>query len=502
MTNHKKHRKPLFVALLALIILSLIPLSADAATKKKKKGGGENHKYAALVMDADTGMILYQSNPDKILYPASLTKVMTLLLTFDALESGRLSVNDRIRVSSYAASMSPSKLGLKPGSTIRVEDAIYALVTKSANDISVALAEAIGGSESRFAQMMTQRAASIGMSKSRFYNASGLPNTRQVTTARDMALMARYIIVTYPKYYRYFSKRNFTYAGVNHHNHNRLMQTYPGMDGMKTGYINASGFNLVASAKRGNQRLIGVVFGGKTAVSRNNHMAKLLDDGFGMMEGIRVAKNQSRNLGAGNPGLQVVPMQTTPQPHVTASLQPAIATAAPEAVTRVAAMAPAAGPIIYPPPLPPQKRMAGVQDAVVTPSQGTNMTSLQASSITAADRLPSPAQATVLGTLPAGGLQQQVSLTQNNAVSAPIEQKTWSIQIGAYQSRVVTDQALYQAVKKLPAHLSNAQSLIVPLRTSDAQWVFRARLSGFNREQAAEACRYFTNCITISPQAN
>ena len=248
-----------------------------------------NPKYASIVIDANTGLLLSQSNADKSLHPASLTKLMTLLIAFDALKSGRLHLRDRIRISRRAAGMVPSKLDLPAGSTIRVEDAIHALVTKSANDIALALAEHLGKTESNFAKIMTARGREIGMTRTTFRNASGLHNPGQVSTARDMARLARTLINEYNDYYHYFSKKAFTYRGKTYRNHNRLIGRYNGMDGMKTGYIQASGFNLVASAVRNNERLISVVFGGRTAGSRNAHTVKLLDRGFARMNALRVA---------------------------------------------------------------------------------------------------------------------------------------------------------------------------------------------------------------------
>ncbi|MCB1556154.1 MAG: D-alanyl-D-alanine carboxypeptidase, partial [Alphaproteobacteria bacterium] len=260
------------LGLFFLVFLSTVPAGAGHAAP--------NPRYASIVMDADTGMILSERYADKQVHPASLAKMMTLVLTFDAIAQGRLALNDRIVISRHAASMVPSKLDLAPGETIRVEDAIYALVTKSANDVAVALAEAIGGTETRFARQMTARAWAIGMNNTRFRNASGLHDRYQVTTARDMAKLARYILNEYPDYYPYFGTRHFSYQGKDYENHNRLLGRYTGMDGSKTGYIQASGFNLVASARRDGHRIVGVVFGGRTAKSRNAHMVALLDNGF------------------------------------------------------------------------------------------------------------------------------------------------------------------------------------------------------------------------------
>jgi len=240
--------------------------------------------YADLVIDAESGEILHGSDPDRLRHPASLTKMMTLYLTFQALESGQVGLNQYLPVSVNASEQSPSKLGLRPGQRIRLEDAVLGLVTESANDAAVVLAEWLGGSEEGFATMMTRQAHALGMSRTHFNNPSGLPNDGQVTTARDMAVLGHALIYHFPQYYPYFSTNSFTYAGINHHNHNHLMDRYDGMDGIKTGYIRASGFNLVASAKRGNTRLIGVVFGGHSTLERDNRMAHLLDQAFERVE--------------------------------------------------------------------------------------------------------------------------------------------------------------------------------------------------------------------------
>ncbi|QQR69502.1 MAG: D-alanyl-D-alanine carboxypeptidase [Alphaproteobacteria bacterium] len=250
--------------------------------------------YADIVVDAATGRVLREMNATDLRHPASLTKMMTLYMTFKALDDGRLRLDQRITASAHSASQPPSKLGLRPGQGIMVEDAILGLVTESANDVAATLGEAMGGSESAFAQRMTQQAAALGMTRTRFYNASGLPDPRQVTCARDMAILARALMMHFPRYYPYFSYSRFNWNGRSFHNHNRLMNSYEGMDGLKTGYIRASGFNLVASAVRGQTRLIAVVLGGKSTQSRNAQVAALLDRGFaGDFSQSRVASIQA-----------------------------------------------------------------------------------------------------------------------------------------------------------------------------------------------------------------
>ena len=239
-------------------------------------GGGYTPPFSAYAVDGNSGRALYGRDENALRHPASLTKVMTLYLLFEQLEKGHLSLDSRIEVSSHAASMAPTKLGLRPGSTIRIEDAIKSIVTKSANDMAVAVAERIGGDEPTFAAMMTRKAHSLGMSRSNFVNASGLPAEMQLTTAHDLVTLGRAIHDHYPHYYKFFSTPSFTYAGHYMANHNHLMAQVEGMDGIKTGYTNLSGFNLLSSVSRDGHYLVSVVLGGKTHQSRDRIMADLI----------------------------------------------------------------------------------------------------------------------------------------------------------------------------------------------------------------------------------
>ena len=264
-------------ALLLGIVALMLSVPGQAVARESR--------YASIVIDADNGKVLYAVNPDRRSYPASLTKVMTLYLLFDALEHGKLRMNSRLAVSAHAARQAPSKLNLKPGESIEVEDAVLALVTKSANDVAVVVAEALGGSEDDFAELMTRKARQLGMSATTYRNASGLPNPGQVSSPRDQAALARALVRDHAHYYHYFSTRQFKWRGQPISTHNRLMLRYQGADGIKTGYINASGFNLIASAKRDGKRIVGVVFGGDTAGWRDNNMAQILDKGFARLHG-------------------------------------------------------------------------------------------------------------------------------------------------------------------------------------------------------------------------
>lgn len=437
--------------MLAVIILSFVSTNyAYAAT---------NQKYASFVMDADTGMILHQRHADKILHPASLVKMMTLMMTFDAIENGQLRLRDRVVISRHAASMVPSKLNLPPGSTIRVEDAIYALVTKSANDVAVALGEKIKGTESRFAAYMTSKARAIGMSNTRFTNASGLHDPNQVTTARDMAKMSQHMIRHYPQYYHYFSTRKFTYRGQTYRNHNRLMETYTGMDGLKTGYINASGFNLAASAVRNNRRIIGVVFGGRSSSTRNSHMKKLLDEGFAKMGNMLVAS-------ADVP----VPEKKPMEPALLASanaITPSSGTATDDIENE-------------------NPKWAGMNPMM----EGKAFSSM----IGEGDIDPAVSKRLETGLLAISSIR---GLNTTNAIKG---HKPWAIQVGAFSSRLKTENALRTASSQLPETLADGVPIILPLKTANG-WLFRARMSGYNKEEALEACRLIKDCLPVSPRA-
>jgi len=237
-------------------------------------------KYASFIINENTKRIYHNANADTRNYPASLTKIMTLYLVFDALKSKKISMNSKFKVSKRATRQPPSKLNLSAGSNITVKNAILALVTKSANDVATVIAENLGKSERNFARLMTRKAKKLGMTRTTFRNASGLPNRGQLSTARDMATLGIAIRKNHPKFFKLFKTKSFIYKGIKYTNHNNLLGSYSGTDGIKTGYTNASGFNLVASVERNGQRIIGVVFGGKKARSRDKHMVTLLNKYF------------------------------------------------------------------------------------------------------------------------------------------------------------------------------------------------------------------------------
>ncbi|MGH6840428.1 MAG: D-alanyl-D-alanine carboxypeptidase family protein, partial [Methylocella sp.] len=286
----------------ALVVASVIALPAEARHWRPHRGAwlqtrvevrrhhkesiryrhapenGGTSNIAAIVVDGNSGRTLYARSENELRFPASITKVMTLYLLFEQIEQGRLRLDSDIRVSAYAAAQKPTKLGLHPGETISVDDAIKAVVTRSANDIAVAIAETIGGDEESFARLMTLKAHALGMSSTHFANASGLPNGAQLTTARDLAILGRAIEERFPRYYRFFSTRAFSYRGATILNHNHLLDRVEGMDGIKTGYTRASGFNLLTSVKRDGHYIVAVVLGGPSARTRDKIMADLIED--------------------------------------------------------------------------------------------------------------------------------------------------------------------------------------------------------------------------------
>ena len=274
--------------------------------------------YEAIVLDADTGQVLRELNPDQVTYPASLTKMMTLYLTFEALNQGRLRLDQYLQVSYEAAAHKPSKLGLSAGQPVLVRDLILGVVTRSANDAAAVLAEGLGGgSETNFAAQMTRKARQLGMSRTQYRNASGLPDPEQLTTARDIARLSLALFHDFPREYRYFSVREFAYQGETIHSHDHLLEWYDGADGIKTGYTVASGFNLATSAVHSGRRLVGVIMGGESAHQRDVEMARLLDLGFADLgQGPMVAQRQAPAaavvVAAAQPAPQSPPAQPRP----------------------------------------------------------------------------------------------------------------------------------------------------------------------------------------------
>jgi D-alanyl-D-alanine carboxypeptidase len=313
-------------------------------------------QFSSIIVDGNSGAVLASNSPDGLRHPASLTKIMTLYLLFERLEAGKMKVDTEMDVSEHASEQAPTKLGLRPGQTIKVEDAIKGLVTRSANDAAVVIAEAIGGDEDDFAKMMTRKARALGMTKTVYRNASGLPNDEQVTTARDQATLGRAIQDRFPRYYRYFSTSVFNYRGQSIRNHNHLLGSVEGVDGIKTGYTRASGFNLVSSMRRGNRHLVGVVLGGRSGGSRDAIMRNLLAENLEKAATTRTAAAiTEKNVADGNSEVAEAEVASRPSEAMpvsnAATSEPAMAAMAP--VSRPAAKASlmaAAAAAVPPPP--------------------------------------------------------------------------------------------------------------------------------------------------------
>ncbi|HTJ65537.1 MAG TPA: serine hydrolase [Alphaproteobacteria bacterium] len=461
---------------------------------------------ASIVVDANSDKVISQMNPDRLLHPASMSKLMTLYLTFEALESGRLSLQRNLSVSEHAQSMSPTKLNLVAGQSIRVEDAILSLVTLSANDSAVVLAEGLGGSEDRFGQLMTRKAHQLGMVNTNFRNSNGLPDPAQISTARDMAILCRALIKRFPQYYHYFSVREFTYNGIPHANHNHLMSRYEGMDGLKTGLTNASGFNLAASAVRGGRRLIGVVFGGISAVQRDDYMAGLLDDGFQKAGGIAMTT-------AAPPP---VPVHKPADLSASGSSQPPAATAMATAKP-IAQVDPGAGPTNaagiansvdttpIPQPTATTRTASGVRIGAKRPTTIGALAAIsgQGDAEDGADIAPPPRSKRVHKTPPqklAMATPTKPTAAARSSKSAKAEPAGWSIQVGAYATRQATEQAIKQAIKRAPDALKHATPVVTPLQQKHGT-LYRARLAGLEAGEAKKACKAIAHCITVAPGA-
>lgn len=448
-------------AVLALLVMAGVFLGSY----KGPDPAHANPRYAALVVDARNGEVLFSRHADAYRFPASLTKVMTLYILFEELEAGRLELDTRMRVSAHAQAQPPSELGLRNGQTITVRDAMMSLVTKSANDSAAVLAEHIGGTEWEFAQRMTRTARAIGMSRTTFRNASGLPNREQRTTASDMVLLGRAIYERFPQRYQIFSSTSFRYNGRTYRNHNRLLGTVRGVDGIKTGFIRASGFNLLSSVNDRGRHIVAVVMGGRTGASRNAHMRDL------------IARHLPR--ASTGPRTRMVVARTRfhpPSPVAHPAALPSVAFAAANAM-----MPTTERPQLLPPPL------AAVQTAALTPAATAGMVG------THTPPAPAPAPlspATTTASAPAG---MQLGSVPTSG---------WTIQIGAMPSQQAAVDILARA-RSTVGSLSNRLPYTQTVQANGST-LWRARFGGFNdREVAQAACSALEAsriaCLAVRP---
>ena len=535
----------------AIAVLSLSATESDARSKRKffKRSAAATStadaRYADIVVDANSGDVLYSTNPDSIRHPASLTKIMTLYLLFEQLEAGSVKLDSQMEVSAHAASQAPTKLGVRPGQTLMVEDAIKALVTKSANDASVVIAEHIAGSEAEFARQMTRKARALRMSRTVYKNANGLPDDAQVTTARDQALLGLAIQERFPRYYRYFATKSFVYRGVRMSNHNRLLGSVPGVHGIKTGYIRASGFNLVSAVDRGDRRIVAVVLGGTSAGARDAKMRSLIDQKITLASVKRTAPkivevaDTSPPLPQGSPFPKPLPAQAraemptrvasagpiTAQPVALnpAEASPAEANLARPApgstepikphlvktysvrsgvTTTVAAMS-----MLSPEPIAvrsargyetaaPQSDTRSDSDGRLAPPPGARPGVLGV--LSSKDMAQLPAQRTVTASVTPMAPAAPATSTAARETARPLTNATaadskprisgWIIQVGAFEDRDEAREKLAAAQGKAGNLLRGAAPYTEIFRKGEQRF-FRARFAGLKEDAAEQACK-------------
>ena len=445
-----------------------------------------NPRFAAIVVDAKSGKVVFERNADETRFPASLTKMMTLYLLFEDVKAGRITLDTKLPVSAHAARQPPSNVGLKAGQSIRAEDAIKVLVTKSANDVAAVVGEALSGSVSAFAKRMTGKARQLGMTRTTFRNASGLPDPKQVTTARDMATLGLRIQRDFPEMYKAFSLRSYTYSGRSYRNHNGLLGKVGGMDGIKTGYIRASGFNLCASVERDNKRIVAVVMGGRTAASRNHYMAGLIED---MFRTAKLTRSGAIATNAGSPpGLAAAEIKVAGLPPPLPRNKPL--TGEPEAAAVVMALAEEGS------------DDAGEAAVVAAAADATLVATIASIS---EDILPAEAAGSDLPQITAakaGVVVASASPAAGTGRETVLMKSGWTIQIGAFPSQEGAHSRLAAARESGIDLLSNKPGFTMAAQNGKAM-IYRARFSGFTERHAREACKVLSqkglDCLPLAP---
>jgi D-alanyl-D-alanine carboxypeptidase len=511
------------LAVLAATALYVSPFSPVEAQSS------DNARYAAIVVDAQTGEVLFARRADSARYPASVTKMMTLYLTFEALEAGRVKLDDIVTVSPLAASQPPSKLGLASGQTIRFDDAMRATTVRSCNDMAMVLAEHVGGSQARFAAMATLKARQLGMTQTNYVNPNGLPDSRQVTSARDLAILARAIMRDYPQYYSYFGLHDWAFQGREYRNTNGLLLGGNGYDGIKTGFTNASGYNLAASAVRDHRRIIVIVMGGRSSATRNAHVAELMNTGFEVEtrraqgETIQIAQTFFEQRGFGVDGADGTPgggapiayaslngergspssagpvrddedgeasptaVAYTAQPRQPQPPAPSSAyVAVPESTAPGAARSYAA--VANQPPVPVLRAEPGAS-ANVPPA---NLTA----SLNGGVAPPSNAHSTTRGAPPT------TSRPTPSRPAAPARPPAgrWAVQVGAFRNETVARDWLTEVNRRFRTQFTDAERAV----QSNDGW-FRSRFTGMTQAKAEDACEALAarrvTCSVIRPGA-
>ena len=461
-------------------------------------------KDAALIVDGATGKVLYARNETAERHPASLTKMMTLYLLFDALKAGKVTMQTQLPVSWHASIQKPTKLSLRPGQTISVDTAIRAIVIRSANDVAVVIAEALGGTESHFAEMMTARARQMGMRETNYHNASGLPDPLQISTASDLAILGRHLAYDYPQYFPYFGLSGFNYNGAWCPTHDNLIGRYDGADGIKTGYTGASGFNLVSSVTRGTTHLIAVVMGGRTAVRRDLEMVRLLDQTFA-----QISANPTMVARASVPWQQVA--QSAPAPAIAGFSLPQISTNQGSS-NQFAALSPV--------PKTVQSEDEDAAESVRAPDENFPVIHAEGSRPAApvsqppapaaqpqpavpVARTPRPdsalasAQSELVKTaVNTNAARPQIRPSQKEDVTEGGLEATpghnWTIQIGAYADKALALEQLKTYAGKAQDILAKASQIIAPLQSPGGHTIYRARFGLFAEREAREVCNRLT----------
>ena len=491
----------------------VVPLLGLAVGASVAHAGGS---HAAMVIDGNTGAVLMNESADDARYPASLTKMMTLYMVFEQIEAGRFTMETRLKVSREANAAKPSKLDLEPGEEITVGDAVRALITKSANDASIVLAEGVGGTHREFANLMTAKARSLGMSKTTFRNANGLPDSSQTTTARDMLTLGLRLQDDFPKYYPLFAMQSFTFNGQAYRNHNKMLGKFDGLDGIKTGYTHASGFNIVTSVRQGGKHVVGVVFGGATAGSRDATMRVALTRAL-----LKASPVKTRKAG---PQL-VARARTTIAPPAAGA--PAAPSVRPVMVASRPRPPEPPAPAVAPPPPPAPVVVQPVAGVVSTPGRGAAPSTFQAqarhlggaepsgvptiSSAAVAEQSRKPKSTFMqVGANPPYRLGGAVPPDDDPALvtavsapsvptapavlsvaSAPVSLDShggYHVQIGAYATAAESDRMLAAVKEKVPTALAGSTPLTSSINKENRK-LYRARFAGFDARGAAKACQ-------------
>ncbi|MEP7031069.1 MAG: serine hydrolase [Pseudolabrys sp.] len=489
--------------LTVLVALTAISSDADARGRRHRHRAAAasapyQPSYSSIVVDANTGKVMQATNANAIRHPASLTKIMTLYLMFEKLEAGKIKLSSELPVSSHAAAQAPSKLGLKPGESIKVETAIRAIVTKSANDVAVIVSEAIGGDEPGFASMMTAKARALGMKSTTYRNASGLPDSQQVTTAQDQAILGRSIRDRFPNYYHYFSTRTFDFRGKSMRNHNHLLGTVDGVDGIKTGYIHDSGFNIVTSVVRNGRHIVAVVFGGNTANARDARVRSLIDNNINiasakrtapqMVEGWDTAESSVKETKEKDKGKAAAVPAPTPTPVASAD-EPAPGSTDPIKPNAVKTFT------VHPGTMRTASLSAQPLDSrKLTPAAANSAAVATINTVKSEPpAMPLGSKPGVLGVLTtkvaSAGTNVPIPAAAQESASKPRANGGWMIQVGAFPEEKEAKLRLDAAQAKAKEQLGQADPF-TEKTVKGHKAMFRARFAGLEKDQAETACKH------------